>query len=132
MAWHEEIPEPRVRLDDYFRWRHAIGGFGDGICIESVYIGGEEAKTLCGAILKGPGWWHRTYDCWVKEENVVSVYGERKVSQDMGLEINIEIDEFVLRRLVLEYLQKQMGSNLISENDIKIEVKTSKNYNPIS
>ncbi len=42
--------------------------------------------------------------------------------------LKIEIDERLLKRLVLNYLKEEMGSLPIKEEDVKIEVKSKQNY----
>lgn len=44
------------------------------------------------------------------------------------MKIQIEIDEKVLRSLVLDYLRNQLGSVPVLEKDVQIQVKTTQNY----
>lgn len=44
------------------------------------------------------------------------------------MKINIEIDEFQLKRLIMDHLTRQLGEIPITLDRIKIEVKSKQNY----
>jgi len=44
------------------------------------------------------------------------------------MRVHIEIDEQTVRRLVVEHLQKLLGSLAPENKDVRIEVKSKQNY----
>lgn len=44
------------------------------------------------------------------------------------MKINIEIDEFQLKRLILDHLTRQLGDIPVTMDRIRIEVKSKQNY----
>ncbi|MCK5612612.1 hypothetical protein KAR91_62650 [Candidatus Pacearchaeota archaeon] len=42
--------------------------------------------------------------------------------------ISIVIDEKLLKELVIDYLERKLGSVPVKENDVKIQVKSKQNY----
>jgi hypothetical protein len=44
------------------------------------------------------------------------------------MKIRAEVDEKILRNLVMTYLSEQLGTIDFKEEDIKIEVKSKQNY----
>jgi hypothetical protein len=46
----------------------------------------------------------------------------------MSTTINIELDEKLLRQLVINHLREQLGSISLKEEDVSIQVKSKQNY----